>query len=391
MKDIGRKIIEIRRKIHQYPELGNEEFRTAKLIEQTLRQVRIKTKRLSKTGVVGLLNHQLSTTDSQYCIAFRADIDALPLQEKSGKVYASKIKGVMHACGHDANTAIVLGAALLLTEKKKELSGKIKFIFQPNEESAGGAWELIQTGVLDNPKVEVIIGIHVNPYLPTGKVGVRYGKMFAAVDRFNLKIIGEGGHGAAPHEGKDAIAIAGQTIQALQNIVSRQIDPVEPVVITVGTIHGGERFNILPQEVEMSGTVRTLDEKIHKRIPRLIEKTVASICSAWGAKYKLDYEVIGYPLINSENLVKFCERVARNTFGKKNVVRVEKPSMGGEDFAEYLRYQPGCFLYLGTKGKNISTTYPWHHPKFDIDEEALFRGAKFLASLALNYLKQNSF
>jgi len=278
-----------------------------------------------------------------------------------------------------------LGTALILVEEKN-FFGKVKLIFQPNEESAGGAEKLIKAGVLENPKVSAIIGVHLNPYLPSGTVGIRYGKMFAAVDRFNLKIIGEGGHGATPHEGKDAITIASQVVQALQNIVSRQIDPVEPVVITVGTIKGGERFNILAQEVEMTGTVRTLNEKIHKNIPQIMEKTIKSICSAWGAKYEFKYEIIGYPLTNSLKLVKFCEEVAKRILGKKSVQRIEKPSMGGEDFAEYLRYVPGCFLYLGTNsGKD--TAYIWHHPKFDLDERALFIGAKLLAGIAVEYFQ----
>lgn len=388
MKDIEKKIIEIRRKIHQYPELGNEEFKTAHLIEQTLRQLGIKTLRLGKTGVVGILNGEGKRENGEHCLALRADIDALPIEEKTNKSYRSKVKGKTHACGHDGNTAIVLGTALILTKEKKIFSGTVKFIFQPNEESAGGALGLIKEGVLENPQVETIIGIHVNSHIPSGKIGIRYGEMLAAVDRFDLKIIGEGGHGASPHEGKDAITITSQVIQALQNIVSRQIDPVEPVVITVGTIKGGERFNILAQEVEMSGTVRTLNEKIHKSIPQLIEKTVRSICSAWGAKYKFTYEVIGYPLTNSEKLVKFCEEAAKSVFGKKSIWKIDKPSMGGEDFAEYLRCVPGCFLYLGTNnGKN--TAYTWHHPKFDLDETALYRGAKLLSTITLRYLNGN--
>ncbi len=388
MKDIGKKIIEVRRKIHRYPELGNEEFKTATVIEQTLKQAGIGTKRLNKTGVVGLLSSPSSVLGSSRCIAFRADIDALPIEEKTNKPYASKMKGKMHACGHDGNTAAVLGAALILARGKNEFPGKVKFIFQPNEESAGGAEELIKAGVLDNPKVSAIVGIHVNSRLPSGKIGIRYGGMFAAVDRFSLRIIGEGGHGAAPHEGKDAVTIAGQVIQALQNIVSRQIDPLEPVVITIGTIKGGERFNILAQEVEMTGTVRTLNEKIHRQVPRLIEKTVKNICSAWGAGYELKYEVIGYPLTNSGKLVEFCEEVAEKTLGRESVQRIAKPSMGGEDFAEYVKYVPGSFLYLGTN-KNKDTAYTWHHPKFDIDESALFIGAKLLAEIALNYLNKN--
>lgn len=385
-KIIEKKIIEIRRKIHQYPELGNEEFKTAKLIEEILKQAGIETKRVGKTGVIGLLNSKQIALNDKQCLAFRADIDALPLEEKTHKPYASKVKGKMHACGHDGNTAIVLGAALILVKEKSNFSGKVKFIFQPNEESAGGAEELIKAGVLDNPKVNAIVGIHVNSHLPSGRIGIRYGEMFAAVDRFSLKVIGEGGHGAAPHEGKDAIIIASQVVQALQNIVSRQIDPLEPAVITVGMIKGGERFNILAQEVEMTGTVRTLNEKIHRQIPKLIEKTIKSICSAWGAKYEFKYEILGYPLTNSEKLVKFCEEVAKRTIGRKEVTRIAKPSMGGEDFAEYLRYVPGCFLYIGTnKGKD--TAYSWHHPRFDLDEKALFEGAKLLSVIALNYLK----
>ncbi|MFH1259592.1 MAG: M20 family metallopeptidase [Elusimicrobiota bacterium] len=374
------KLIKIRREIHQYPELGNEEFRTTKFVEQILHSVSIPTRRLTKTGTAGLLSGE-----KRNCLAFRADIDALPVQEATGKSFASRAAGKMHACGHDGNTTMVLGAALLLSAQRKNLSGAVKFIFQPNEETADGAKNLLKAGVFKNPAVSAIIGVHLHPDLPCGKIGLRRGEMMAAVDKFTITILGEGGHGAAPHRGKDAVVIAAQVVNALQSIVSRQLDQVEPALITVGTIHGGRRFNVLADRVELVGTVRTLNEKLHQQIPRLMRQTIAGVCRSWQANFKFDYQVLGYPLVNTEKMVSFVEGVAREYLGKANVVEVKKPSLGGEDFAEYLREAPGCFIYIGGKKPGGGKAYPWHHPKFDFDERALVCGARLLCELALEY------
>lgn len=379
MENIKEILIKIRREIHRNPELGNLEFKTSALIEKELKKAGITTRRVTATGVVGILKGSGKGANAR-CIALRGDIDALPVNEKTGKSFASCRSGIMHACGHDANSTMVLGAALLLARQRSKFKGTIKFIFQPNEESSDGATQMIRAGALKGPKVDGIIGIHVYPWLKTGTVGLKYGPMMAAVDKFTVEIIGEGGHGAYPHKGKDAVVIAAQVIQALQTIVSREINPVEPVVITIGVIRGGEKFNILPGSVTMTGTVRTLDEKLHKAMPRMIEHKIAAITRAYGAGYRFDYEVLGGALKNNDKFVDLSACAARN-LGMKSAL-ITNPSMGGEDFAEYLKTVPGCFLYIGS-GKAI----PWHHENFDIDENVLPKGAALLAEAVRMFLK----
>ena len=379
MTDIFKnKLISIRRKIHSNPELGNQEFKTSALIEQTLRSAGIRTKRITKTGLLGWIEG----SKAGKCIALRADMDALPLTEKTGKPYASRRRGVMHACGHDANSTMVLGAALLLASRKSSFKGTAKFIFQPNEESSGGAKDMIESGALRNPVPDAIVGIHVYPWLPKGTLGIKYGEMMAAVDKFTIEIIGEGGHGAYPHMGKDAVVIASHVIQALQSVVSRELNPVEPAVITIGMIQGGEKFNILAGRVSLTGTVRTLNEGLHRRIPKMIERKVAGIAKAFGGGYKFEYENLGPSLRNSKNILELCRNAARKISGLRQVV-LEQPSMGGEDFAEYLKVVPGCFLYIGSAGKQ---SFAWHHEKFDIDEEVLPLGAKLLSGVVTTFL-----
>lgn len=384
MEKLYDKLIRIRRHIHMHPELGNNEFATAKFIEKELRMLSIQTIRAGKTGVVGLLKSNVS--HGRTCIALRADMDALPLQTQLRKSYASKVKGCMHACGHDGNMAVVLGAADILSKRRNEFNGAVKLVFQPNEESGGGAVELIKHGVLKNPDVHAIVGIHVNSWLKTGTIGLRRGRMMAAVDRFVLEIYGEGGHGAYPHEGKDAVAIASQIIQAFHTFTSRCIDATEPVVISIGKINGGERFNILAGKVTLEGTVRSLSKKLHQELPRKLENIVKACVRLWDADYRWTYEVLGDTLINNDVIMDFAHTVAARRMGRSRVHYIEKPSMGGEDFAEYLKYIPGCFIYLGIR-KNKTTSYVWHHPKFDLDEKSLPVGSEFLAGMALEYLK----
>ena len=380
MKKFEQELIAVRRAIHSNPELGNCEFKTSALLEKKLKGAGIKTYRIGKTGLVGLLEGKKSK--STKCVALRGDMDALPITEKTNKSYASKIKGVMHACGHDANSTMVLGAALLLA-KDRNFSGSVKFIFQPNEESSGGAKAMVNGGVLSSPKPCGIIGIHVNPWIAFGKAGFKDGAMMASVDKFEIELIGTGGHGAYPHCSKDPVVACASLISALQTIVSRLVDPVEPVVLSIGKIEGGECFNVIPKSVKLLGTVRTLNEKIHKEIPKQIEKIVKGIALAYSLDYKFDYEVLGHALINDKKVLDLCYSSAQNTLGESNTIMLEKPSMGGEDFAEYLKEVPGCFVYIGSNGKQ---TYPWHHEKFDIDERVLGIGARLLAAMAKDCL-----
>ncbi|MFN3967059.1 MAG: M20 family metallopeptidase, partial [Endomicrobiia bacterium] len=255
----------------------------------------------------------------------------------------------------------------------------IKFIFQPNEESAGGAQTMIKEGALKNPDVDYILGIHVNPQLPPNTIGIKYGEMMASVDKFEVEIYGGGGHAAYPHNGKDTILTASEIILSLQTLVSREIDPVEPVVISVCTIQGGTRFNVLSEKVIFTGTVRTLNEKLHKKMPELIEKIIKEKTKAKKLKYNFKYDILGYPLYNDKNLTDICIKSAEKIVGKEKIIILEKPSMGGEDFSEYLRFVPGCFLYIGSKIKNKNIV--WHHPEFDIDEKVLLTGSKVLAQI----------
>jgi amidohydrolase len=379
--DLKNKLISIRREIHKNPELSGKEFKTTAFIEKQLKKAGIQTLRITKTGVLGIIKG--TKASSKKCIALRADIDALPVCEKTGMVYASKNSGVMHACGHDGNSTIVLGAALLLKKQSNDFAGTVKLIFQPSEEDGNGADSLIKKGVLLNPKVDAIVGVHVNPWLSCGTIGFKYGEMMAAVDKFKLEIIGNSGHGAYPHLGVDAVVIASQVVSAVQNIVSREIDPTEPVVITIGKIEGGTRYNVLCGNVTMEGTVRTLDEKLHKKMAGMIERKIKNIVKAYGADYKFDYEIVGYPLKNTGKILDLCKRTAVKLYGTAKIKMLAKPSMGGEDFSEYLRHVPGCFIYMGSSKKR---SYSWHHEKFDIDENILPIGANLLSGIARDYL-----
>lgn len=372
--ELLKKLVSLRREIHRHPELGNREFKTAALIEKTLKSLHIPFKRITPTGVVGTLGNGRGK-----CVALRADMDALPLTEKTSKPFCSQTPGVMHACGHDAHVAMLLGAATLLSDKK-DFNGTVKFLFQPNEEGAGGAVEMIKKGCMKG--VDAVFGLHVNPRLAAGDVGLKPGPLMAAVDKFSVEIIGKGGHAAYPHEGIDAIPVAAEVVQALQTIVARKVDPTDAAVVTVGTIQGGTRYNILAGKVALTGTVRTLSEKTHARIPRLIRQIIEGVCNAHGAAFDLKYEVLGSVLSNDAGMVDRARGVAEPLFGRAHVKALETATMGGEDFAEYLKFAPGCFIYIGTGAQKGKGLVPWHHPEFDIDESAMPVGSKLLAGLA---------
>lgn len=371
------RLSKIRRGIHMYPELGYEEKRTGKLVAETLREIGIKVKAgVAKTGVLGVLEGGRRGKT----VALRADMDALPITEQNNVPYRSRVDGVMHACGHDANTTTLLGAAMLLAKHRDELGGNVKFIFQPSEEAPpGGALTMIEEGVLRKPKVDLIIGVHVDPTVPVGKIGLREGPMMAAADDFWFAVLGEAAHGAKPHLGVDAIVLSAQVIEALQTIPSRRINPAHSVVVTCGTIKGGYRRNVIADRVEVEGTARTLDPRDRKNVEKMIDRTLSYVTKAGGGGYEYRYEQ-GYPILTCDDrITDIVRRASRELLGKRNVVEIDEPSMGGEDFAYFVNAVPGMMLRLGTGNKARGIVHPWHHPKFDVDEEGLWMGAAVLA------------
>ncbi|WP_297447072.1 amidohydrolase [Desulfurobacterium sp.] len=379
-------VVGLRRRIHQYPELSGREFRTSELVADTLRSLGVDEVIENfgdTTAVVGLIKGNGDKT-----VALRADMDALPIGEETGKPYASKIKGVMHACGHDAHTAMLLGAAKLLVKHRDKLKGNVKLIFQPCEErqDCRGAKKLVAAGVLKNPDVGTIFGLHVFPELETGKVATCPGAVLASSDVFSIKIHGKGTHASKPHMGIDTVLIASQVVNTLHHIVSRRVDPLDPAVLTIGTIRGGEAENVIPDTVEMTGTIRTLIEDVRKKIPLWIEEALRGITAAYGGSYEFEYAEGTPPLINDKKVTEFAMNSLKEFLGEENVLYLEKPSMGGEDFAEYLKIVPGTYFRLGTGNKKKETTFPLHNPKFDIDEDALPVGTAVLSFLAFKWL-----
>lgn len=377
----------IRRTIHRNPELSNKEFKTADLVEKILKEQDIKTYRLCKTGVIGILEGTKNISGKKKTIALRADLDALPIREKNNHSYKSQNDGIMHACGHDGNTTMLLGAAMILAKQQKEFSGKVQFTFQLDEETAGGSKLMIKEGVLSKNKVDCIIGTHVSPWLKTGKIALKYGAMMAGVDKFVIEIKGLLGHGAYPHLSKDPIVASSEFIMSLQTIVSRIINPVEPVVVTVGKIEGGQQYNIIADKVTITGTVRTFNIKTRELIKKEMIKRLQGICKNYSMTYTFDYQILNVPLINTDSVVDLCFESAKQCYGNKNIELLKNPSMGGEDFAEYLKEVKGAFVYVGTSS-NKATSYPWHHEKFDLDEKGLVGGAEFLANTAKLFLNK---
>ncbi|WP_018249250.1 M20 metallopeptidase family protein [Orenia marismortui] len=383
---IKEEIIKIRRQIHSNPELGFEEWQTSKLVSAYLNSLGLEVQEgIAKTGVVGFLEGN----NRNKVLAIRADMDALPIQEQNEFKYKSRNKGKMHACGHDAHTAMVLGVAKLLSKFKAELEGSVKFIFQPNEEQSkipGGADTMIEEGVLENPRVEAILGIHVNPQIEVGSVGIKEGSIMAATDKFKIIVKGEGGHGAAPHETIDAIIIAADIVQNLQAIVSRRISPVEPVVLTIGKVCGGESYNVIADEIEIEGTVRTVNPEIREQIPMLMEQTIDGVTDIFGGDYRFDYQFGHSVLNNDRELTNLVTEVSKIIIGEEKSIILKNPLMAGEDFASYTKEVPGFFLHLGVKNSERKI-YPWHHSKFNLDEEALPLGIAILTQSAIQYFK----
>jgi len=369
-------IIKTRRDIHQHPELSFKEFRTSKLIADKLEHYGIQVERnIGKTGVVGTL----SGNKKGKTIALRADMDALPIQETGDVSYKSINDGVMHACGHDAHVAMLLGAAEALSSMKDKINGVVKFIFQPAEEGYGGAKFMIEDGALDN--VDEIYGLHVWNYQKSGTVGVQSGPVMAAADIFTIKIKGIGGHGATPQGTIDCVVVASHLIQALQTIVSRNTNPLESTVVTIGQINGGYNFNIIADEIILKGTTRAYTLENKKLIKEKMKTIISGIEKTFGAKIKLQYKDGYPPVINDVKTTDILEKAARSVVGE-NVI---KPylSMGGEDFSFFAEKVPGCFFFLGTAPKNSAPmSIPQHCSHFDIDESAMLIGSSIFIQVA---------
>jgi len=369
-------VIAIRRQIHQNPELGFEEFETQKLIIHELENLGIKYTKFA-TGIVADLG---KGNDSENFIAFRADMDALLVDEETGKEYASKIAGKMHACGHDNHVAILLGVIKNIAKFQDKIDGKVRFIFQPNEEGTNGAKFMVENGALE-PKPKAIFGLHVKPDLSCGMIGLKYDEMMAAVDELKITLQGNGGHAAMPHLADDIVLAGSEIVSALHTIISRNISPTRPAVLSICKFNAGTSFNILPKTCELVGTIRTFDEKTREIIKTKINEIVTNFCTARNLTYKIEINDMGSALINDHNLVNFVKVIAEDLVGKKNIFMLDEPCMGGEDFSEYLKITKGCYLYLGVRNETKNAMYDWHNPKFDVDEDALEIGVNLFCEI----------
>ncbi len=374
-------LIEWRRDFHMYPEVGFKEFRTSKKVLEELNRMNIETTSgIGGTGVVGLIKGgQKGKT-----IALRADMDALPITEENNVPYRSKNKGVMHACGHDAHTSMLLGAATILSGLKGSLKGNVKLIFQPAEEvPEGGASTLIQEGVLIKPKVNAIVGLHLVPRFPSGVVVIKEGVVTAATDKLEIRIIGKSGHAARPYEGVDAIVVASQVIGSIQAMITRQTDALDPKIVSIGRICGGEAHNVIAKEVTMSGTIRTFSKEARQIVQELIRKTCQSIAQSMGAKADVKIDQGNPPQINHPGLFKVLRSALPESLGKKGVMDFKTPSLGGEDFALYSEKVPGFFFLLGCGSDKEGSSRPLHSSHFDFDEAILPKGAAAMACCAM--------
>jgi amidohydrolase len=381
-KEMESKIVEWRRYFHENPEPALKEFKTAKKVEETLKGFGIETQMMA--GGIAVRGFLKGGTRGK-TIALRADIDALPLPEETGVPYKSKYPGVMHACGHDAHTAMLLGAAQILAAKKNELIGDVVFIFQPAEETGQGAKKLVEEGVLD--KVNAIFGIHVQSNFPSGTLHYRPGPVMAAGDFFDVKITGKGGHGGLPQLAVDPVAIAANAIATLQTVVSREVDPLESAVVSICKMQAGSAYNIIPDFATFGGTLRAHKLELRDYLPQRVEEIIKGVVTAMRGSYEFTLHQ-RFPLMaNDEAMTSFAVKIAQELMGSDKVAQM-KPLMGSEDFSYYLEKVPGTYVFLGVGNKTKGFIYPHHHPKFDLDEDALPMGTALYVTVAQEYLAQ---
>jgi amidohydrolase len=376
-------LVEWRRQLHQKPELGFREQLTAAFIAQKLDEWGIEHQTgIAQTGIVAIIQGDRPGA----VLGIRADMDALPIQEENDVPYKSQHDGVMHACGHDGHVTIALGTAYYLSQHR-DFAGTVKIIFQPAEEGPGGAKPMIEAGVLKNPDVDAIIGLHLWNNLPLGTIGVRSGALMAAVELFNCTIIGKGGHGAIPQQTIDSIVVASQVVTALQTIVARNVDPTESAVVTVGQFNAGTAHNVIAATATMSGTVRYFNPQFDGFFKQRIEQVVSGICQSHGAKYELEYYSLYPPVINDEQIASLVRSIAETVIESPIGIVPECQTMGGEDMSFFLQEVPGCYFFLGSANADCDLAYPHHHPRFNFDETALGMGVEIFVRCVEQYCR----
>lgn len=374
-------LVRVRRDIHQYPELGFQEQRTSGIVAESLQQLGYEVQRgIGQTGVVGILEgSQPGPT-----VMLRFDMDALPIQELSQSGYASKITGIMHACGHDGHVSMGLGLAKILSKYQSELAGTVKLVFQPAEEGLGGAFAMIADGVLEDPRPDVVFAMHLWTGVPYGKIRTAVGPTMAASSVFTLTVQGKGGHGAAPHESIDPILAAAHIVTALQSIVSRNVDPQESVVVTVGQITAGTTFNVIPDHAILKGTVRSYNNEIHHIIYRRILEMARNVSTAFRCSANMETVAIVPAVVNAVEPTEVVNAAARRIVGSENLVHSRE--MASEDMGYILEEVPGCYFFVGARNEERGYTFPHHHPQFDFDERAMVNGVATMAYAAAHYL-----
>ncbi len=372
-----KELIDVRRYIHQYPEIEFQEIKTSQLVMDHLERLGYPYEnKIAKTGVVSLID----SGKPGKTVLVRADMDALPIHEENNCEYRSKNDGVMHACGHDGHTSILMAYA---SELKRDFAtlipkGRVLLVFQPAEEGGGGAQIMVEKGILEKYKVDAAFALHVWNHIDIGKIGIVNGPIWASVDQFKITVHGKSGHGALPQHSVDPILVSAHIITALQSIVSRNIDPLEPCVITVGSINSGNAFNAIPDKAVMRGTVRTYSKEVHNSFPQRMEKIAEGIAESFGAKAEVDYFKIDKLTINDPTCADFVRQAVKNVLNENAITEKDVRSMGGEDFSAFLEKIPGCYFLIGSRNPNKNCVYPHHHSKFDFDEDALPIGLEIM-------------
>lgn len=379
---------ENRRYIHMHPELSFREYNTSSFIQKKLDEMGIKyVSGIAENGICAYIyGNKNIESESMKSILIRADMDALPIDEVSDKPYKSQNKNVMHACGHDAHVAVLLGVCKVLNNFKDKFGGVVKAVFQPGEETSGGALPMIEEGVLENPHTDVCVALHCDSDLDCGTIRVKPGSLYASPDDFRITVKGKGGHGAEPHNCIDPIMISASIIQALNNLISRETDPFDNAVISVGSIHGGSATNIIPDSVEIQGTARSLTNEVRGFLKKRIGETAEGICKTFGAECEYEYTELFPPLINDEKLAEDVYDSACRSIGKDKCVWGGAPTMAGEDFSYFSQNRPSVLFKLGCRNKSLGIVSLIHHSSFDIDENCLKTGVKVFVGFVLDYL-----
>ncbi|MFB2769586.1 M20 family metallopeptidase [Pelatocladus sp. BLCC-F211] len=416
IRSLQPQLVEWRRRLHQKPELGFQEKLTAEFVSQKLQEWGIEHQTgIAETGIVAIIrgekqpeasnpksidasaatygSHSVSKrrviqNPKSKVLAIRADMDALPIQEQNEVAYRSQHDGIMHACGHDGHTAIALGTAYYLQQHRQDFAGTVKIIFQPAEEGPGGAKPMIDAGVLKNPDVDAIIGLHLWNNLPLGTLGVRAGALMAAVETFNCTIFGKGGHGAMPHQTVDSVVVAAQIVNALQTIVARNVNPIDSAVVTVGELHAGTKCNVIADTARMSGTVRYFNPALQGFFSQRIKQIIAGVCQTLGANYDFQYCELYPATINDAGMAELVRSVAEEVVETPVGIVPECQTMGGEDMSYFLQEVPGCYFFLGSANQQKNLAYPHHHPRFDFDETALAMGVEMFVRCVDRFLNR---